>query len=138
MASAGGSLEAGDVSVRTSIVPPGPCPPSAGTPDTSPAATKQQLTASFHDFAVSLAGHPRHDNCAAHFSWTRTAATAVMPPLPTGPSLGPLGKTSPILYSRLTSKLLGMSLCRYARTSSAAARDSASTSTTRSRSGGDE
>jgi len=54
MASAGGSLEAGDVSVRTSIVPPGPCPPSADTPDTSPAAMKQQLTASFHDFAVSL------------------------------------------------------------------------------------
>src|SRR5208283_4775898 len=55
MASAGGSLEAGDVSVRTSIVPPGPCPPPADTPDTSPAAMKQQLTASFHDFAVSLA-----------------------------------------------------------------------------------
>src|SRR6476646_5263772 len=41
-------------SVRTSIVPPGPCPPPADTPDTSPAAMKQQLTASFHDFAVSL------------------------------------------------------------------------------------
>src|SRR5436190_20358155 len=58
MASAGGSLEAGDVSVRTSIVPPGPCPPPADTPDTSPAAMKQQLTASFHDFAVSLPGTP--------------------------------------------------------------------------------
>ena len=58
MASAGGSLEAGDVSVGTSIVPPGPCPPSADTPDTSPAAMKQQLTASFNDFAVSLPGTP--------------------------------------------------------------------------------
>ncbi len=54
MASAGGSLEAGDVSVRTSIVSAWARLPSADTPDTSPAAMKQQLTASFHDFAVSL------------------------------------------------------------------------------------
>src|SRR6266481_5725618 len=56
MASAGGSLEAGDVSVRTSIVSAWARLPSADTPDTSPAAMKQQLTASFHDFAVSLGG----------------------------------------------------------------------------------
>ena len=43
-------------SAGTSIVPPGPRLPSADTPDTSPAAMKQQLTASFHDFAVSLLG----------------------------------------------------------------------------------
>src|SRR5205814_3068240 len=67
MASAGGSLEAGDVSVRTSIVPPGPCPPPADTPDTSPAAMKQQLTASFHDFAVSLVENlPRNGQSQAN------------------------------------------------------------------------
>ena len=54
MASAGGSLEEDDGQCRTSIVPPRPRLPSADTPDTSPAAMKQQLTASFHDFAVSL------------------------------------------------------------------------------------
>src|SRR5512142_857312 len=42
------------VSVRTSIVPPGPCPPLADTPGTSPAATTPQVTASIHDFAGSL------------------------------------------------------------------------------------
>src|SRR5512142_871036 len=46
------------VSVRTSIVPPGPCPPLADTPGTSPAATAPQVTASIHDFAGSL-GCPR-------------------------------------------------------------------------------
>ena len=44
------------VSVRTSIVPPGPCPPLEDTPGASPAATAPQVTASIHDFAVSLAG----------------------------------------------------------------------------------
>ena len=42
------------VSVRTSIVPPGPRPPPADTPDTSPVVTTSQVTASLHDFAVSL------------------------------------------------------------------------------------
>jgi hypothetical protein len=42
------------VSVGTSIVPPGPCPPSADTPGTSPAVTTPQVTASIHDFAGSL------------------------------------------------------------------------------------
>src|SRR5512142_1243138 len=43
------------VSVGTSIVPPGPCPPPADTPDASTAVTTPQVTASIHDFAVSLA-----------------------------------------------------------------------------------
>jgi hypothetical protein len=43
------------VSVRTSIVPPGPRPPPADTPDTSPVVTTSQVTASIHDFAASLA-----------------------------------------------------------------------------------
>jgi hypothetical protein len=42
------------VSVGTSIVPPGPCPPPGDTPGISPAVTKPQLTASIHDFAGSL------------------------------------------------------------------------------------
>src|SRR5512133_247813 len=55
MSSAGGrpSWQA-MVSVRTSIVPPGPCPPLADTPDTSAVVTTPQVTASLHDFAVSL------------------------------------------------------------------------------------
>src|SRR5579875_766206 len=55
MASAGGdpSWQA-MVSVRTSIVPPGPCPPLPDTPGTSPAVTAPQVTASIHDFAGSL------------------------------------------------------------------------------------
>src|SRR5512142_528995 len=46
------------VSVGTSIVPPGPCPPPADTPDASTAVTTPQVTASIHDFAVSLATPP--------------------------------------------------------------------------------
>ena len=42
------------VSVRTSIVPPGPRPPLADTPGTSPAVTTPQVTATIHDFAVPL------------------------------------------------------------------------------------
>src|SRR6266567_8137138 len=42
------------VSVGTSIVPPGPCPPPADTRDASSAVTTPQVTASLHDFAVSL------------------------------------------------------------------------------------
>ena len=55
MSSAGGrpSWQAID-SVRTSIVPPGPRPPPADTPDTSLVTTTPQVTASLHDFAVSL------------------------------------------------------------------------------------
>jgi hypothetical protein len=55
MSSAGGcpSRQA-MVSVGTSIVPPGPCPPLADTPGTSPAITTPQVTASIHDFAESL------------------------------------------------------------------------------------
>ena len=45
-----------------------PCvPPPADTPDTSPAATKQQLTASFHEYAVSLFRSPSHH----HWSLSR-------------------------------------------------------------------
>ena len=47
------------VSVRTSIVPPRPCPPLADTPGTSPAVTTPQVTASIHDFAGSLARYHR-------------------------------------------------------------------------------
>src|SRR5450755_1333065 len=59
MSSAGGdpSWQA-MVSVRTSIVPPGPCPPPADTPDTSAVVTTPQVTASLHDFAVSLLFYP--------------------------------------------------------------------------------
>src|SRR5947208_4960993 len=46
------------VSVRTSIVPPGPRPLPADTPDASTATTTPQVTASLHDFAVSLADIP--------------------------------------------------------------------------------
>jgi hypothetical protein len=42
------------VSVGTSIVPPGPRPSPADTPGPSTAATTPQVTASLHDFAVSL------------------------------------------------------------------------------------
>jgi hypothetical protein len=45
-------------SVRTSIVPPGPCPPPANTPLTSAAGTTLQVTDSRHDFAVSLGLFP--------------------------------------------------------------------------------
>ena len=55
MASAGGSLEADDGQCRNFHRSVRARLPSADTPDTSPAAMKQQLTASFHDFAVSLA-----------------------------------------------------------------------------------
>jgi hypothetical protein len=53
MASAGGSLKAGDVSVGTSIVPPGP-PAIRRHAGYITCCYQQQLTASFHDFAVSL------------------------------------------------------------------------------------
>ena len=43
------------VSVGTSIVPPGPRPPPTDTPGTSSPITTLQVTASLHDFAVSLA-----------------------------------------------------------------------------------
>ena len=42
------------LSVGTSIVPPGPCPPPADTPDPSVIVTTPQVTASIHDFAGSL------------------------------------------------------------------------------------
>jgi hypothetical protein len=42
------------VSVGTSIVPPGPCPPPADTPGRATVVTTPQVTASMHDFAVSL------------------------------------------------------------------------------------
>ena len=55
MSSAGGSPSwQAMVSVGTSIVPPGPCPPPADTPGTSIVVTTPQVTASIHDFAVSL------------------------------------------------------------------------------------
>ena len=42
------------VSVGTSIVPPGPCPPPADTPGPSTAVTTPQVTTSVHDFAGSV------------------------------------------------------------------------------------
>ena len=62
MSSAGGrpSWQA-MVSVRTSIVPPGPRPPPADTPDESPAVTTSQVTPSIQDFAVSLGREPTCD-----------------------------------------------------------------------------
>src|SRR6266576_938122 len=67
MSSAGGrpSWQA-MVSVRTSIVPPGPCPPLEDTPGPSPAATAPQVTASIHDFAVSLRGPPGAPPSGSH------------------------------------------------------------------------
>jgi hypothetical protein len=55
MSSAGGcpSWQA-VLSAGTSIVPPGPCPPPADTPDPSVIVTTPQVTASIHDFAGSL------------------------------------------------------------------------------------
>jgi hypothetical protein len=76
------------VSVGTSIVPPGPCPPPADTPGLSTVITPPQVTASIHDFAASLATQPPRsakaslcsgprssDQCSApetalHESWT--------------------------------------------------------------------
>jgi hypothetical protein len=59
MSSAGGcpSWQA-MASVRTSIVPPWPCPPLTDTPGPSPAVTTSQVTALIHDFAVSLGTTP--------------------------------------------------------------------------------
>jgi hypothetical protein len=58
MASAGGDPSWQTmVSVGTSIVPPGPRLPPADPPDASSAAAAPQVTASIHDFAVSLARH---------------------------------------------------------------------------------
>jgi adenine-specific DNA-methyltransferase len=55
MSSAGGCPSRQKVvSVGTSVVPPGPCPPPADTPGPSTAVTTPQVTASIHDFAVSL------------------------------------------------------------------------------------
>jgi predicted transposase YbfD/YdcC len=67
MSSAGGcpSWQA-MVSVRTSIVPPGPRLPPAETPDPSPAATAPQVTASIHDFAVSVVPDPRKKRGRRH------------------------------------------------------------------------
>ena len=50
MSSAGGRpLWQTTVSVGTSIVPPGPCPPPEDTPGSSSAITTPQATASIHD-----------------------------------------------------------------------------------------
>ena len=59
------------VSVGTSIVPPGPRPPPADTPGTSTAATTPQVTASLHDFAVSLGlcGRPPRRRACAPRAW---------------------------------------------------------------------
>jgi hypothetical protein len=55
------------VSVRTSIVPPGPRPLPADTPGASTATTAPQVTASLHDFAVSLALHPTALHCVTGY-----------------------------------------------------------------------
>jgi hypothetical protein len=49
------SLRHTAVSVGTSIVPPGPCPPPADAPGTSSTITAPQARTPLHDFAVSLA-----------------------------------------------------------------------------------
>ena len=55
MSSAGGRLSwQKTVSVRTSIVPPGPCPPPADTPHALPVVTTSQVKDSLHDFPVPL------------------------------------------------------------------------------------
>src|SRR5439155_26891015 len=61
------------VSVRTSIVPPGPRPLPADTPDASTATTTPQVTASLHDFAVSLTLTGARQFCAIR-SYLSTAA----------------------------------------------------------------
>src|SRR2546423_15520976 len=67
MSSAGGcpSWQA-VLSVGTSIVRPGPCPPPADTPDPSVIVTTPQVTASIHDFAGSLANDRRHRAMSGH------------------------------------------------------------------------
>src|SRR5579875_3220658 len=82
MASAGGdpSWQA-MVSVRTSIVPPGPCPPLPDTPGTSPAVTAPQVTASIHDFAGSL-GRERASAATYHCRQLVEALTAPVAGLP--------------------------------------------------------
>jgi hypothetical protein len=65
MASAGGRPSwQTTVSVRTSIVPPRPCPPPADTPDALPVVTTPQVKASLHDFAASLACLRNPDSAA--------------------------------------------------------------------------
>ena len=55
MSSSGGRLSwQKTVSVRTSIVPPGPCPPPADTPHALPVVTTSQVKDSLHDFAAPL------------------------------------------------------------------------------------
>src|SRR5207248_321019 len=73
MSSAGGVLAAGDVGVRTSIVPPGPRQPPAEPPDSPPAATTSQVTALIHDFAVSLGCRPLRPE--ANAMWPTTTLT---------------------------------------------------------------
>jgi hypothetical protein len=51
-------------SVGTSIVPPGSRLPPVDTPGTSATATPPQVTASLHDFAVSLAQFPTRASLA--------------------------------------------------------------------------
>ena len=59
MSSAGGRLSwQTTVSVRTSIVPPGPCPPPTDTPHALPVVTTSQVKDSLHDFAVPLRNDP--------------------------------------------------------------------------------
>jgi hypothetical protein len=75
MSSAGGrpSWQA-RVSVRTSIVPPGPCPPPEDTPGASPAATAPQVTASIHDFAAGDQGAQNRPACPAMAATRRLRA----------------------------------------------------------------
>jgi hypothetical protein len=59
MSSAGGRPSGQTtVSVRTSIVPPGPRPPPADTPHAPPVVTTSQVKDSLHDFAVPLGLSP--------------------------------------------------------------------------------
>ena len=71
------SLGQTTVSVRTSIVPPGPRPPSADTPGTSPLITTPQVTPSLHDFAGSLSPC-RQGRPARTAGLTRSAARQLL------------------------------------------------------------
>ena len=86
------------VSVGTSIVPPGPCPPYADTPGTSPAVTTPQVTASIHDFAGSLHRTRGHAGSSRRpFGSAELWAKGQPPSEPDGPAFRASG--SPAIYA---------------------------------------
>jgi hypothetical protein len=54
------------VSMRTSIVPPGPCPPPADTPHALPVVMTSQVKDSLYDFAVPLIRHGGSEIAVCH------------------------------------------------------------------------